>query len=70
LLQFLFLKKVVFIFGYAGASLLGGLFSSCSEWGYSLAAENRGYSLAMVCGLLTAVASLVPELRLSALRLQ
>ena len=48
---FFFFKFIVF-FGCAGASLLHGLFSSCSEWGLLPVA---------VCGLLNAVASLVVE---------
>ena len=40
----------VFTFDCAGSSLLGGLFSSCNE---------QGYSLVVVHGLFLAVASLV-----------
>ena len=51
-----FFKKKLFIyFGCAGSSLLHGHFSSCGEW---------GLLLAVVCGLLIAVASLVVEHRL------
>ena len=42
----------LFVSGCAGSSLLGGLVSSCCEWGYSPVAG---------CGLLTAVASLIGE---------
>ena len=47
--------KILFIFGCAGSLLLQGLFSSCSD---------RGYSLFAVRGFLTEVASLVAEHRL------
>ena len=40
---------IYFIFGWAGSLVLCGLFSSCREW---------GYSVVVVGGLLTAVASL------------
>ena len=52
---FKFLFILLFIFGCAGSSLLCRLFYSCGE---------RGYPLAVVLGLLMAVASLVSELRL------
>ena len=42
----------LFIFGYAGSSLLHRLFSSCGKW---------GLLFVEVCGLLLAVASLVAE---------
>ena len=45
-----FLNSYFFSFGRAGSSLLHGLFSSCAEWGLSLAAVLR---------LLAAGASLV-----------
>ena len=45
-------KQTIFIFGYAGSSLLLRLLSSCSE---------QGYSLVAVYWLLFAVASLVAE---------
>ena len=41
-----------FFFGIAASSLLRRLFSSCDDW---------GYSLAVVGGLLTVVASFVAE---------
>ena len=47
--------KHLFIYGPAGSLLLLGL---CLVW------ESGGYSLAVVCGLLIAVASLVEEPRL------
>ena len=48
----LFFKKLLFLLGCAGPSLLRGLFSSCDEWGL----------LALVaCRLLTAVPSLATE---------
>ena len=40
---------ILFVFDFAGTSLMCRLFSSCGEWGL----------LSMVHGLLTAVASLV-----------
>lgn len=45
-------KKNMSIYGCAVSSLLSGFFSSCGVW---------GYSLVEVCGLLTAVVSLVAE---------
>ena len=51
----IFKKKLFIYFGCAGSSLLHGHFSSCGEW---------GLLLAVVCGLLIAVASLVVEHRL------
>ena len=51
--DFIFLLILyLFIFGCAGSSLLHGLFSGCSD---------GGYSLAVACRLLTVVASLVAE---------
>ena len=51
-LKIIILKNYVYlsIFGCAGSLLLHELFSSCIK---------GGYSLAVMCGLLTAVASLV-----------
>ena len=49
---YLFIKFYVFIYDYAGSSLLHGLISSCGE---------GGSSLLMVCGFLIAVASLAAE---------
>ena len=51
-LFFLHVYFYLFIFGCAGSSLLHGL---------SLVVVSRGYSLVAVCGLLTALASLVAE---------
>ena len=51
-LFFLHVYFYSFIFGCAGSSLLHGL---------SLVVVSRGYSLVAVCGLLTALASLVAE---------
>ena len=48
-------KKNLFIFGRAGSSLLGGLFSSCGE---------QGPLLVVLCELLIVVASLTVEHRL------
>ena len=48
-------KKKLFIFGRAGSSLLGGLFSSCGE---------QGPLLVALCELLIVVASLTIEHRL------
>ena len=56
-INFHLLKKnnFTYYFGCTGSSLLQGLFSSCSE---------RGFSPAVVCRLLNAVAPLVAEHRL------
>ena len=43
-LPFSFLKSFYFLFGCAGPSLLGGLFSSCSQWGL-LSRVGAGFSL-------------------------
>ena len=57
LFDFLFflIYKKLFISGSAGSSLLLGLFSTCSEWGYSLVAVH---------GLLIALTSFFEEHRL------
>ena len=54
-LSSLFFFVTLFIFDFARSLLLCELFSSCSE---------RGLLFFAVCGLLTAVASLVPDHRL------
>ena len=48
LFDFLFflIYKKLFISGSAGSSLLLGLFSTCSEWGYSLV-EVHGLLIAL-----------------------
>ena len=45
----------MYVFGCAGSSSLHSLFSSCSEWGYSVVAVHE---------LLTAVSPLIVEQRL------
>ena len=50
----------VFIFGCAGSSLLSA--------GFSLTVASGGHYLVLVCGLLTAVASLIVEHRLHGTR--
>ena len=56
MISFLVLSISLYTFGCPGSSLLWGLFSSCSE---------QGYSLVMVHRLLAVVASLVEEHRLN-----
>ena len=53
--------KQFFLFGLFLFLVVLGL---CCCVGFSLVAANGGYSLVVVCGLLTVVASLVAEYRL------
>ena len=55
-----FLKFVIFIFKICYFYFLSVLSLGCCS-GFSLVADSGGYSVVVVCGLLTAMASLAVE---------